>query len=183
LESSPNAGEGGEPVDLSGIAQKTGDEAQQLSTGKHDISVDVEKGLMGFGNSAEIFSAFSNIVTNAVRYTPENGKISISLKKTENELGKACAAFVVKDTGIGISAEHIPRLTERFYRVDRSRSRESGGTGLGLAIVKHVVQRHDGELDIQSRPNAGSTFTILMPLAKVGAASKPTLTEITPSIA
>jgi len=179
LESSPNAGEGGEPVDLSGIAQKTGDEAQQLSAGKHHISVDVEKGLIGFGNSAEIFSAFSNIVTNAVRYTPEKGNITITLRRAENEIGKACAAFMVRDTGIGISAEHIPRLTERFYRVDRSRSRESGGTGLGLAIVKHVVQRHDGELDIQSRPNAGSTFTILMPLAKAGATSKPGLAEAT----
>lgn len=169
LESSPSAGEGGELVDLSGIAQKTGDEAQQLSGGKHDIRVEVETGLFAMGNTAEIFSAFSNIVTNAVRYTPERGTISIALRKTENEIGKPCAAFLVQDTGIGISAEHIPRLTERFYRVDRSRSRESGGTGLGLAIVKHVVQRHDGELDIQSRPNAGSTFTILMPLAKLDA--------------
>lgn len=173
LESAPNTGEGGEPVDLSGIAQKTSEEAQQLSSGKHEISVSIEKNLTGFGNATDIFSAFSNIVTNAIRYTPENGKISIVLRKTENDLGTPCAAFMVQDTGIGVSAEHIPRLTERFYRVDRSRSRESGGTGLGLAIVKHVVQRHNGELDIQSKPNAGSTFTILMPLAKAGAASKP----------
>jgi len=172
LESSPSAGDGGELVDLSSIARKTGDEAQQLSGGKHNIDVEVDPDLLALGNSSEIFSAFSNIVTNAVRYTPVNGNISIALRKTENDLGKACAAFVVKDTGIGVSAEHIPRLTERFYRVDRSRSRESGGTGLGLAIVKHVVQRHDGELDIQSRPNAGSTFTILMPLAKFEAATK-----------
>ncbi|MCZ8014701.1 MAG: phosphate regulon sensor histidine kinase PhoR [Limnobacter sp.] len=179
LESSPSAGESGELVDLSGIAQKTGDEAQQLSGGKHDIRVEVETGLFAMGNTAEIFSAFSNIVTNAIRYTPERGKISIALRKTENEIGKSCAAFVVRDTGIGVSAEHIPRLTERFYRVDRSRSRESGGTGLGLAIVKHVVQRHDGELDIQSRPNAGSTFTILMPLAKLEAAPKSAAAQIT----
>ncbi|BET26901.1 two-component system phosphate regulon sensor histidine kinase PhoR [Limnobacter thiooxidans] len=178
LESSPSA-ESGELVDLSGIAQKTGDEAQQLSGGKHDIRVEVETGLFAMGNTAEIFSAFSNIVTNAIRYTPERGKISIALRKTENEIGKSCAAFVVQDTGIGVSAEHIPRLTERFYRVDRSRSRESGGTGLGLAIVKHVVQRHDGELDIQSRPNAGSTFTILMPLAKLEAAPKSAAAQIT----
>jgi two-component system phosphate regulon sensor histidine kinase PhoR len=178
LESSPSAGDGGELVDLSSIARKTGDEAQQLSGGKHNIDVEVDPDLLALGNSSEIFSAFSNIVTNAVRYTPVNGNISIALRKTENDLGKACAAFVVKDTGIGVSAEHIPRLTERFYRVDRSRSRESGGTGLGLAIVKHVVQRHDGELDIQSRPNAGSTFTILMPLAKLEAATKSAAAQV-----
>ncbi|HEX4855596.1 MAG TPA: phosphate regulon sensor histidine kinase PhoR [Limnobacter sp.] len=178
LESSPNAADGGEPVDLSSVAQKTADEAQQISGGKHEIIVNVEAGLTTIGSPSEVFSAFSNIVTNAVRYTPEKGKISISLYRTENEAGQACAAFVVKDTGIGISAEHIPRLTERFYRVDRSRSRESGGTGLGLAIVKHVVQRHDGELDIQSRPNAGSTFTILMPLARVAAVQKVAVAEV-----
>lgn len=177
LESSPHAGEGGEPVDLSGIAQKTGEEAMQLSAGQHEISVNVEPGLSTVGSPNEMFSAFSNIVTNAVRYTPERGTISISLKKGEDESGRPCAAFVVKDTGIGISAEHIPRLTERFYRVDRSRSRESGGTGLGLAIVKHVVQRHEGELNIQSRPNAGSTFTILIPLAKAGQAQKQSVIE------
>jgi two-component system phosphate regulon sensor histidine kinase PhoR len=167
LESAPNTGEGDELVDLTSIAQKVGNEAKQLSLGKHEISVEIQPELTTFGNTTEIFSAFSNIVTNAIRYTPENGKISISLHKNENQIGQPCAAFAVQDTGIGVSAEHIPRLTERFYRVDRSRSRDSGGTGLGLAIVKHVVQRHAGELDIQSRPNSGSTFTILIPLAKI----------------
>lgn len=166
LESAPLPGELNEKIDLSATARRTAEDALQLSGGKHRIETDIQDGLIGHGNNAEVFSAFSNIVTNAVRYTPEHGLIHISLKKAKNEQGDACAALVVKDTGIGISAEHIPRLTERFYRVDRSRSRESGGTGLGLAIVKHVVQRHDGELDIQSRPNAGSTFTILLPLAK-----------------
>ncbi|MCQ8894898.1 phosphate regulon sensor histidine kinase PhoR [Limnobacter humi] len=166
LESAPSASEHGETVDLSQIAQRTVDDAIQLSGGKHQLDVQITPGLLAMGNSAEVLSAFSNIVTNAVRYTPEKGAISVRLTRTENELGRACAAFVVKDTGIGISAEHIPRLTERFYRVDRSRSRESGGTGLGLAIVKHVVQRHDGELDIQSKPNQGSTFTLIMPLVR-----------------
>ncbi|HEX4917861.1 MAG TPA: phosphate regulon sensor histidine kinase PhoR [Limnobacter sp.] len=174
LESAPNAADNGDVVDLSNAAKRTLDDATQLSAGKHQIAADIEEGVLSLGNAAEIFSAFSNIATNAVRYTPEGGRIDISLRKTENDIGRPCAAFVVKDTGIGVSPEHIPRLTERFYRVDRSRSRESGGTGLGLAIVKHVVQRHDGELDIQSRPNAGSTFTILLPLLKPGMQPKAT---------
>ncbi len=179
LESAPLAGDNGEPVDLSAIAQKTADDAQQLSAGKHELNIDIDAGLVAMGNHAELFSAFSNVVTNAVRYTPDKGQIQISLKKTENDMGKACAVFRVKDTGIGISSEHIPRLTERFYRVDRSRSRESGGTGLGLAIVKHVVQRHEGELDIKSRPNAGSTFTITLALANPAGTSN-TLPKQTP---
>lgn len=160
----------GEAVDLSGLAQRCADEGIQLSAGKHDISVHVEPGLKTQGNQAELHSALSNIVTNAVRYTPDAGKIEIRLVSGLNDLGQPCNVFTVKDNGIGIAAEHIPRLTERFYRVDRSRSRESGGTGLGLAIVKHVVSRHDGELDIQSRPNVGSTFTICLPLLRASAA-------------
>ncbi|WP_370261840.1 phosphate regulon sensor histidine kinase PhoR [Limnobacter sp.] len=178
LESAPNAAESGDVVDLSNAARRTLDDAAQLSAGKHEISAHIEDGLQTMGNGAEIFSAFSNIATNAVRYTPEGGKISISLRQAENDIGRPCVAFVVQDNGIGVSAEHIPRLTERFYRVDRSRSRESGGTGLGLAIVKHVVQRHDGELDIQSRPNAGSTFTILLPLLKPGMLQRQAQSEV-----
>ncbi|MFN4328670.1 MAG: phosphate regulon sensor histidine kinase PhoR [Limnobacter sp.] len=164
LESAPLATENGERVDLSAIAVRTAEDGRQVSGGKHQITAEVEPGLVAMGNFNEVLSAFSNVVTNAVRYTPENGQIDIRLFRSENDMGRACASFVVKDTGIGISPEHIPRLTERFYRVDRSRSRESGGTGLGLAIVKHVVQRHDGQLDIQSKPNQGSTFTIQIPL-------------------
>lgn len=166
LESGPMAGDGGDEVDLSDCARRAVSEARQLSAGKHKVHASIDDGLKLIGHGAEVFSAFLNIATNAVRYTPDGGDIYVQLKRTENDIGRACAAFEVRDTGIGISQEHIPRLTERFYRVDRSRSRESGGTGLGLAIVKHVVQRHDGELDIQSRPNAGSTFSITLPLMK-----------------
>lgn len=117
------------------------------------------------GTAAELQSAFSNLVSNAVRYTPGGGLVEVSaLQQPDGRL-----AFSVRDTGPGVAAEHVPRLTERFYRVDRSRSRETGGTGLGLAIVKHVVQRHGGELHIASAPGAGSTFTILLPSPRVRA--------------
>lgn len=115
------------------------------------------------GTAAELQSAFSNLVTNAVRYTPGGGLVEVAASlQADGRL-----AFRVRDTGPGVAPEHVPRLTERFYRVDRSRSRETGGTGLGLAIVKHVVQRHGGELHIASTPGAGSTFTILLPAARV----------------
>ena len=117
------------------------------------------------GTASELLSAFSNLVSNAVRYTPEGGRVTVRAQVLEG--GRL--EFSVRDTGPGIAAEHLPRLTERFYRVDRSRSRESGGTGLGLAIVKHVVQRHGGELKIESRPGAGSTFAIELPAARVRA--------------
>ncbi len=117
------------------------------------------------GAAPELLSAFSNLVSNAVRYTPDGGSVTVEAQLLEG--GRL--DFAVRDTGPGIAAEHLPRLTERFYRVDRSRSRESGGTGLGLAIVKHVVQRHGGELKIESRPGAGSTFAIELPAARVRA--------------
>jgi two-component system, OmpR family, phosphate regulon sensor histidine kinase PhoR len=124
-----------------------------------DTAPDVEVSGMG----SELLSAFSNLVSNAVRYTPEGGVVEVSTKLQEG--GRL--EFAVRDTGPGIAAEHLPRLTERFYRVDRSRSRESGGTGLGLAIVKHVVQRHGGELKIESQPGAGSRFAIELPAARL----------------
>lgn len=115
------------------------------------------------GAPSELFSAFSNLVSNAVRYTPSGGSVEVSLREAD----QGRLEFAVRDTGPGISAEHIPRITERFYRIDRSRSRETGGTGLGLAIVKHVVQRHGGELKIESAPGMGSTFCIVLPAARV----------------
>jgi len=121
------------------------------------------------GIASELQSAFSNLVSNAVRYTPDGGSVEVSaLLDAEGRL-----EFKVRDTGPGIAPEHLPRLTERFYRVDRSRSRETGGTGLGLAIVKHVAQRHGGELRIASTSGAGSTFRILLPAARV----RPQATE------
>ena len=117
------------------------------------------------GVPAELQSALSNIINNAVRYTPAGGTITVSWVRKDD----GSAAFSVKDTGPGIAPEHIPRLTERFYRVDRSRSRETGGTGLGLAIVKHVLQRHGATLNIQSALGKGSTFCVTFPVSRLRA--------------
>ncbi len=114
------------------------------------------------GSEDELRSAFGNLVSNAVRYTPEGGCITIGWSDRGAE-----AVFWVQDTGIGIEPEHVPRLTERFYRVDRSRSRATGGTGLGLAIVKHVLHRHQGRLEVVSDPGKGSTFSVVFPQLRV----------------
>jgi two-component system phosphate regulon sensor histidine kinase PhoR len=103
-------------------------------------------------------SAFGNLASNAVRYTPAGGTIRLTWQRGPNDL-----RFEVCDTGIGIDEQHISRLTERFYRVDKSRSRETQGTGLGLAIVKHVLIRHGGKLSIRSTPGKGSVFTVSLP--------------------
>jgi two-component system phosphate regulon sensor histidine kinase PhoR len=105
----------------------------------------------------------SNLVTNAVRYTPDKGLVCVTWTVLSDGRGE----FKVKDSGPGIAREHLPRLTERFYRIDRSRSRETGGTGLGLAIVKHVAQRHGAELSIQSQPGQGSCFSLIFPVARI----------------
>jgi two-component system phosphate regulon sensor histidine kinase PhoR len=118
------------------------------------------------GSPSELLSAMTNLLSNAVRYTPEGGHVEAGWQSQAD--GRL--AFSVRDSGPGIAPEHIPRLTERFYRVDRSRSRETGGTGLGLAIVKHVAQRHGAELKIESSPGRGSTFAIVFPASRVRAA-------------
>ncbi len=115
------------------------------------------------GESRELQSALSNLVSNAVRYTPTGGEIRVVASTTAIMSGEGNLVIEVKDTGPGIAAEHLPRLTERFYRIDRSRSRESGGTGLGLAIVKHVMQRHGGTLAIDSTIGQGSSFKLIFP--------------------
>lgn len=115
------------------------------------------------GVAAELHSAMSNLVSNAIRYTPPSGQIWVSLKR----LPSGQATFEVRDSGAGIAPEHLPRLTERFYRVDRSRSRETGGTGLGLAIVKHVAQRHRGTLTVESQLGRGSSFRITFPAERL----------------
>jgi two-component system, OmpR family, phosphate regulon sensor histidine kinase PhoR len=114
------------------------------------------------GTRSELLSAMSNLVSNAVRYTPAGGTVRVQWIR-----GSEGAIFAVSDTGPGIAPEHLPRLSERFYRVDRSRSRETGGTGLGLAIAKHVAQRHGGELRIESRVGKGSTFMLTFPASRV----------------
>jgi two-component system phosphate regulon sensor histidine kinase PhoR len=129
------------------------------------------------GNPSELQSALSNLVSNAVRYTPSGGVVAVeAVLMPDGRL-----EMLVRDTGPGIPAEHLPRVTERFYRVDRSRSRETGGTGLGLAIVKHVAQRHGGELQIESTPGAGSTFRITLPAARVRPLPVPPGTSARPA--
>ncbi|MBL1142056.1 MAG: phosphate regulon sensor histidine kinase PhoR [Proteobacteria bacterium] len=139
------------------------DEAKSLSGFMgHKITLDAESSLYLKANQREIYSVFSNLVFNAVQYTPENGNIDIKWHKDEEG-----AHFSVRDNGLGIAAEHIPRLTERFYRIDKGRSREKGGTGLGLAIVKHALARHEGELHIESEMGKGSLFRCDLPASLV----------------
>jgi two-component system phosphate regulon sensor histidine kinase PhoR len=150
-----------EKVNIHYLLDQILQESMALSSGKHHISVDVD-GPDIMGSTEELRSAFGNLVSNAVRYTPEQGSISIAWKQTPSG-----PQFMVRDTGIGIRPENISRLTERFYRVDKSRSRETQGTGLGLAIVKHVLLRHDAVLAIESEPGKGSTFIVKFPQTAV----------------
>lgn len=152
-----------EPIHVDSLLQRIRDEARVLSSNKqHHIELETDPGLDLRGNPDELRSAFSNLVFNAVRYTPEGGEIHLVWHGDEEG-----ACFSVRDTGVGIEPQHIPRLTERFYRADVGRSRSSGGTGLGLAIVKHVLSRHDGELLIESEVGKGSTFICRFPVERV----------------
>lgn len=166
LEGSPHPG-ANRWVNTSALFAQVEQEAQALSKlltpHGHEIRFDVDTGFEIAGVQTELYSALSNLVTNAVRYTPDGGNVCVSWKILNDRRGE----FMVKDSGPGIAAEHLPRLTERFYRVDRSRSRETGGTGLGLAIVKHVAQRHGAELHIGSQPGQGSQFSITFPSSRV----------------
>ena len=138
-------------------------DAQTLSgTKKHQIELSCPDEAAMIGVETELRSAFSNIVLNAVKYTPAEGRIDVQW--WQDSTG---AHLEVKDNGIGIDSRHIPRLTERFYRADSSRNSKTGGTGLGLAIVKHVLMRHDGLLDIESKLNEGSIFTCHFPLDRI----------------
>ncbi len=138
-------------------------EAKALSKGQHELSLAIGDAAMVLGSRDELSSAFGNLVSNAIRYTPSHGRIAIAWRVDPDGSG----VFSVADSGIGIAAEHLPRLTERFYRVDRSRSRATGGTGLGLAIVKHVLLRHQAELEIESEIGRGSTFAVRLPARRV----------------
>jgi two-component system phosphate regulon sensor histidine kinase PhoR len=143
-------------------------DAKALSGGRHEITLSIRDAANVTGSRDELASAFGNLVSNAVRYTPEGGRIALDWRVTPD-----AGEFTVADTGIGIAAEHIPRLTERFYRVDRSRSRSTGGTGLGLAIVKHVLIRHQAELVIDSASGQGSRFTVRLPSRRVKVVVEP----------
>jgi len=153
-----------EAIDMSNLVERLAADARALSAGRHRISIENQGGADLLGSDKEITSALGNLVSNAVRYTPEGGAIRMHWHGSPEG-----AAFEVEDTGIGIAPEHLPRLTERFYRVDRGRSRETGGTGLGLAIVKHALARHGATLDIASRPGEGSRFTARFAGARVRA--------------
>lgn len=161
LESSDSAASE-DYIDIERLMGSLQEDARSLSGGQHEIVFErqLDAGLLG--NEAEVHSALSNLISNAVRYTPAGGRIRANWSRRG-----ADAVFSVEDNGPGIEAQHLPRLTERFYRVDRSRSRETGGTGLGLSIVKHVLTRHQGRLEILSTPGKGSTFSAVFPARRI----------------
>ena len=150
-------------IDATALFARIEETARQLSNGQHAITFDIEPDLAIVGSESELTSAFTNLVSNAIRYTPAQGEIGVRWQRVPD----GGAALTVVDSGIGIPMQHLPRLTERFYRVDRSRSRQSGGTGLGLAIVKHVLTRHQATLAIASEVGRGSTFTATMPAQRI----------------
>lgn len=151
-----------DPVDMVNLLDKLRRDAEALSAGRHTIVVETDGQGDLLGSEPELISAFGNLVANAVRYTPAGGTIRIIWHATPQG-----AEFAVQDTGIGIDPKHIPRLTERFYRVDRGRSRDAGGTGLGLAIVKHSLNRHQAQLEVKSTPGTGSRFAAKFPANRV----------------
>jgi two-component system phosphate regulon sensor histidine kinase PhoR len=148
-------------LDMRAVLRHLEEDADNLSNGRHRITFSADEALTVAGSETEIVSALANLVTNAIRYTPDGGTIDVSWQRIRDR-----AVFSVRDSGLGIPAEHIPRLTERFYRVDRSRSRDTGGTGLGLAIVKHVLQRHGADLEVTSEEGRGSTFSVRFSAAR-----------------
>jgi two-component system phosphate regulon sensor histidine kinase PhoR len=161
LESSP-APDDQAPIEVGPFIDKLAEEARALSNNRHKVVVSVEGNCRLTGSAKELHSAFSNLVSNAVRYTPEGGVVTLSWT-----LDGARGVFGVQDTGIGVESRHIPRLTERFYRVDQGRSRDTGGTGLGLAIVKHVLTRHQASLEVQSELGKGSVFRAVFPAQRI----------------
>jgi two-component system phosphate regulon sensor histidine kinase PhoR len=161
LESSQNVPQENE-IDVQALLNLVMSEALGLSNGRHRITLQADETIRLTGAADELHSAFGNLVSNAIRYTPDGGEISIAWQSRGAE-----AIFSVADTGIGIEPQHLSRLTERFYRVDRSRSRETGGTGLGLSIVKHILTRHQARLEIHSEAGKGSTFSAVFPARRV----------------
>ncbi|MGA7593597.1 MAG: phosphate regulon sensor histidine kinase PhoR [Gallionella sp.] len=150
-----------ETVDMKGLIDEVYQDGKLLSGGRHPLQIEIAGPARLQGNRDELHSAFGNLVSNAIRYTPADGAIRLRWSERDGQ-----PVFTVQDSGIGIDAQHIPRLTERFYRVDRSRSRETGGTGLGLAIVKHIAMRHQARLEIASEEGKGSTFSLVFPVKR-----------------
>lgn len=149
-------------IDMGAMLEMICHEGQSLSCDSHTLQIEVDSKEKLLGNRSELHSAFGNLLSNAIRYTPKGGVIVLRWAMRGSQ-----PVFSVQDSGIGIAAQHIPRLTERFYRVDRSRSRETGGTGLGLAIVKHIAIRHQAKLEIFSEEGKGSTFSLVFPDKRV----------------
>jgi two-component system phosphate regulon sensor histidine kinase PhoR len=167
LESAPQP-PGDERVNIRSLLARIRTEAEALSGGRHRIELEAEAGFDLLGAESEFASAFGNLASNAIRYTEPGGTVRLVWRASPNG-----AEFAVEDTGVGIEKAHIPRLTERFYRVDRERSRHTGGTGLGLAIVKNALNRHQAGLDIESEPGKGSRFTARFPAHRVKAVTAP----------
>jgi two-component system phosphate regulon sensor histidine kinase PhoR len=161
LDSAPPAADD-RRIAMAALMQRLKADAEALSGGRHVIKTHLEEPHDLLGVESELVSALGNLVSNAIRYTPAGGAISLTWRE-----GPDGGRFSVEDTGIGIDPEHLPRLTERFYRVDRSRSRETGGTGLGLAIAKHALARHDATLEIESQPGKGSRFSARFPARRL----------------
>lgn len=162
LEGSPSPG-ADRWIAVDALMQRVRLDAEALSGGRHEFVSSGGADAEVAASQSELLSALGNLVNNAVRYTPQGGQIELRWSWR----GDGSAELAVIDAGIGIAREHIPRLTERFYRVDSSRSRDTGGTGLGLSIVKHVAQRHGGEIDVQSEPGKGSCFKLVLPPLRV----------------
>jgi len=149
-------------IEVEALLRRVHADAHSLSAGRHELVFEGAAGAVA-GAETELFGALLNLVSNAVRYTPPGGRITVSWQRRAQGAG----VFEVRDTGVGIAREHLPRLGERFYRVDDGRSRSSGGTGLGLAIAKHTAQRHGGELSVDSEPGKGSAFRLVLPASRV----------------
>ncbi len=161
-------------IQLCSLLREVKQDAEQVFADKeHLITLDCKDDIYVNGNLSELYSAISNLVLNAAKYTQAHGSIDLKVEKGTNSL-----SITVNDNGPGIAPQHIPRLTERFYRVDESRSADTGGTGLGLAIVKHVLARHNGKLEISSQPGKGSQFTCLLPVERL--VEPPRVTDTMP---
>jgi len=163
LETDASAEPGERPVDVAEVVRRVRTEALAQCEGARIIETDLDESLGLAGVENELYSAFSNLIFNAVRYTDAGGRIRIRWRREPD----GSARFCVADDGIGIDAKHVPFITQRFYRVDPSRSRSQGGTGLGLAIVKHVLNRHEARLRIDSEPGEGSDFCCVFPASRL----------------
>jgi len=163
LEGNPLGELEGESIMVSSLLHNIVDSLNKTVAQDHKIEVSADDGLLLLGSETEIYSACSNLISNAIKYTKAGSRITVSWQVNDN--GQPILS--VKDNGPGIEAQHLQRLSERFYRVDKGRARENGGTGLGLAIVKHISQRHGGQLLIDSTPGLGSTFIIEFPATRI----------------